>query len=525
MAKGDDKKNFTSSVQRGRSEAGSLYDQFLGINTPTAQVGTSGLNNPFYTGPPAGRPGQDAGGTTIPMLPQLGNTGLYGERNAARGRADELYGAIRERYGDISQSGGINQADIDRLRGIYENPSAYGGSSSGGGGGGGGIGYSLGDSAFQGINIPGFEESLAGFRDFSRTGGVDLSKLEEALGRYRELSGEKGGFTDERLAGIQGDTGRLRNADYSQIVRDELLNQERTGGYTEADIAAIRRKAASSGSSIYSSLADQLGREKAVTGFSPGISGANFKLARQAAQDASRANMEAGIGLGDTIRQGKFAASSRIADLELAKLAEQRANLAAASGIDIDVQSLIDQTRLGAIGGIQQGQYQNQGLISSNRLAGLGGLRDTEGLRSQLEMSRAGGLDQYALQRAQLDLAASSANASRSDMSARDRAAMEQWLIEAQQGGRIAGSQGLLNLYGTSPAEVMDYNDLIMRGLGQRDTSALNWTSMLAPRQGRDWLSTGVGLAGMGLDAYDRFRPRNPSGGGTNGPWETGGGG
>lgn len=501
MAKGDDKKNVNASIGKQAVDTQSLYNQFLGApsNAPVT---------------PGGRaPG----------------TGLFGDLENAKGRSSVLYDDTKNNFDAFTQTGGLDPEGISRLRAIYGDGSA----GSGGGGGGGGISYSLpSTSAFEGVNfnrnsaaggvnIPDFGESNSTYRNFAQTGGVDAQKLQEALGLYRPLTSEKGGFTDDRLAGIKSDTNTLRNTNYDDVKNRAVLNDfEQTGGYTPEQIAQIKRQAASSGSSIYSSLADNLARNKSVTGLGTGYNPALFSLARKSAQDANAATLNASTSLNNQIRANKLDASKTQAQLALQADAEKRAALAAASGTDISTQGLIDATRLSAISGIGGENFRNEQLISGNKLAGAQGLESTAGKQAQLalskaglldqyglglgqlDLSRAGGLDSYALNSAQLQAAASGAGAGRASADQAARAQIEEFLLSQGQSGKQFGAGGLLSLYNSKPEEVMAYQDLIGRTIGANAGANQGYLGLnIANNQSGgnkalDWLKTIGSFAG-----------------------------
>jgi hypothetical protein len=319
------------------------------------------------------------------------NSTLEQERAAQRTRADEERKFLTDAYRGVYSGG----ADRDYLRSITGNPpfgaasgGTSGGSSGGGGdegydgevesgGGGGGGGSSLppapppdpfadswgGFSRFAGdggVDLGKLEESLAGFRDISKSGGITDARrksLDDTLTGYRSLSdnpiaaerlsninnsiGALRGFTDtggydplarariegdiakmrgfgdtgavdpNQLAALRGNIGQLSNfrADFSGVKPDIDRFREfaDTGGYSANDIQNIRQRATSVIPAMYSQERDELARRQNVAGGGMvGVSAAQRQLARDQAQRFSAASLNAETDIADRVRTNRL---------------------------------------------------------------------------------------------------------------------------------------------------------------------------------------------------------------------------
>lgn len=300
--------------------------------------------------------------------------------------------------GFTGKTGGLEQTDIDRLRGLYNAAPASSGSGGGGGnasgsGSGGGSAFgnvnipkdsafgaigSLGDSEAKGVNIPranaidnvaigsgsnidgvkGPDESAYKSIDTrynssagdsqSALGGLDFNKTNYAS----QVAGPNLGAVRSGYTGL-ANTGGISEGDRNDVLRSSLLNQEATGGYTDNDIRRIRAKAANNASSNFGVVKDSLDRSRAINGNTTGLSNTNFKLMREASKQQAIDKNNAEIGLADAIRANKADAG--------------KFNSGAAAGL------------------IQQ--------RDSTKLAGLGGLGDTEMNEANFGLERAKAAD------------------------------------------------------------------------------------------------------------------------------------
>lgn len=186
------------------------------------------------------------------------NTTIANERDPLRERADQERNNLYSRYNQFADSGGVDTANIDRLRGItgpytYENGGGNSGSRSNDSGGSGDSGNGGGSGGnLAPINKPAlYEAPYAGFSDFANSGGVDLGKLEESAGIWRQMSGKEGGFDPDRLKRLNesisgfneiGKTGGYDPVTLANVKGDiaGLRNIGQTGGFDPAALSRIR---------------------------------------------------------------------------------------------------------------------------------------------------------------------------------------------------------------------------------------------------------------------------------------------
>lgn len=333
-------------------------------------------------------------------------------------------------YSDLSK-GGLFGQEADRLRGAgdiynpFKNQTAGSGGSSGGGGGGGYSGPA-GPSAGELYGAP-----YAGFSEFSQTGGVDLGKLEESLGTFRDLAGKNAGFDEARLANINKSTQGLRDIgqtggyDPAQLaaIRDDLNTlsgygsrgtfsdpelrarilssisglQEtpeslttdvtnkirgtgydefaRTGGYSDSDISNIRDRSNSVIPSLYAQTANDMSTLAARQGgYSPGIAAALAKSRRGLGQAASESARDTELGISDRVREGRKFGITGLRDTEM-------------SIADLNRQIMQNRTAaLGQAGDIGSGFYKTLGdLENTNRAQQLEALKNSVAGRTGVE--------------------------------------------------------------------------------------------------------------------------------------------
>lgn len=364
-------------------------------------------------------------------------------------------------------TGGLNQADIDRLRGLYSaSPS---GSSSGGSGGGGGVSGSGsgGGSALNDIDAK-YSSAIGDAKS-----GFDNVNLD----RTNYASNVTGPNLTKVKAGYTGlaDTGGISDQDRSDVLRSSLLDQERTGGYTDQDISRIRAKASNNAASTFGAVKDSLDRSRAVNGNTTGLSGTNFKLMREAAKQQAQDKNNAEIGLADAIRANKADAG--------------KFNSGAAAGLITQR----DNTKLAGLGGLGTAEMNdaNFGLdkarasdealnnINSNELSLAGGKDNFTLGRSSLvddaskaslnaALAKASGLDQYSISQAQLGQSASNAAAARAMAEREANADNERWLISQEQSGKQYGTSGLGDLTSLAGQQRLGYDQLYGNTLGDR---------------------------------------------------------
>lgn len=373
-------------------------------------------------------------------------------------------------------TGGLTDDDYSRLRGIY-----------GDGSGGGGGGYNDG-------GMSGLTSHLAGLNfGSSAAGGVGIPDFNEQRTGYREFAGKNGGLNEDRLAAIRGDADYLRNrrtnsplgsfidnggfdgGDLSNINRESLLNIERTGGYSDGDISNIRSRSAANAPAYYKSIQDENARMRGITGNIAGSGAINFKLARQGAQAAGQDRLNTEIGLAESIRGGKMDAAKTLAGNylnytnqrnanQLAGMAEDRTGRGDAAGIDLNTEGMISQNRLSGLGGLT-----NIDDLQTRLALQRAGLLDNYGLGvGELELRKAGGLDQFQMSQASARAAASGANASANSANQAQRLALEKYLLDNRLDGQRFGTTGMGSLYDSEVNQTNFHNTQWLNALNSQ---------------------------------------------------------
>jgi hypothetical protein len=301
-------------------------------------------------------------------------------------------------------------------------------------------------------------------------------------GGYDFSQGLKGGAQDyfgdayNAFLGLSK-TGGISGVDLN-AVREPLSyyrNFADTGGYSEAQKGDIRSRALSPLASLYEGEEQNLDRLRSVQGgYSPGYSGARAALARTrgtAMTDASRA---AEMDIADRVRAGQ----------------------------QWGVQG-IGSTQLNA----EQLNLAQQEAAQRGMLGGAGGLTDIGGARTSRD-----------LQIAQMENAARAASGAASSADERYRAELEKYyrglgvgnemdINKLYQYGSMAGSEGLLKLYGTSPAELARYDDNLLKAAGLYGENDLIRAGYMNQPKGVNWAgiaNAGANVVGSWLDSRGR---------------------
>jgi len=385
------------------------------------------------------------------------SSGLEG----AQGRASDMYGVQFGGYGDFA--GG--KYDFD--------PSKYGSASSGGGGGGGGGG---GD--------PRFGDVEGSYRNFMGGGGVDTGAFNRFQGNLQEI-GASGGWSPERIASmdenIRGykDIARTGGVDAEGQARmrgsgvfDEFA---KTGGYSDLDRANIRSRATSGIPSMYGRMRDEAARASAVQGgYGPGRTAMAARMGRDQASAIADASLNAELGIMDKVNAGRQWGGSNIASSEGALqqlLSSNRlAGLGGASSTEANMLNSIAQNRIGASSAGGGNEIGMQGLIQKGKMFG------TQGLEGMAESA-----------------------AARSAAGAAQAAADAKWRAEFDRSGRQYGLEGMSSLYGAHPGEVEMYLNAANQTRATGADIAYGATSgRMQNNPQRDWLGTIGGLVGAG---------------------------
>lgn len=380
---------------------------------------------------------------------------LQSERPGLRAQDQAERAAILDRANQqFTGTSGMSQADRDYLRSKSEYKPTFGPGWAGGeqpesgGGGGGGDGESGDGGGGGGIGgiggiapPPLYARSDAGYEEFAGTGGVNIGRLEESLGGFRELADKTGGFDAGRLANIEGagkgyqgiaDTGGFTPEGMSNLRRgvESLRDYGRTGGIGEPELAGLRgigskletlggqgmtpediatfrgtgfKNFADTGGftpgeinmmrsrsnaaipAMYNAEMQNLeGRRNIQGGYAPGADALRGRLLRQRGQDIAGAARDTELGISEQVRAGKQYGITGMAGQEkslqeaLNKQREtQSAALRAAGEGGLALESQLAQNRLAGITGAQTAEQGLEQQTVANKLAGLGGVRDT----------------------------------------------------------------------------------------------------------------------------------------------------
>lgn len=384
--------------------------------------------------------------------------------NNLTSRSDQERAAINQGYTDMANNKvtyGLNTAQP-------------GATTNSGGGGGGASGATQAG--------PAEPDYLSVFKQLSgETGGFDptrLGNINSVTDKLRNTSGNFGA-TDTSIQGLQdfAKTGGIR-ADTSAQINDPTLQEfSQTGGYNQGQIADIRSRANSAVPAFYQNMRDDMARKQAVSGgITPGLDRTQFKLARDQAQGAANTTRDTEIGIGDTVRQGRMAAGTQLANNALQRAGIESGNTlqgyGSAGNLDLSKQGQISQD-LAASGNLDLG---------------------TQGTINQARLGAASGLSQDTLGRMSIGASSSSAAASRAQQES-------QWEQEMAQSDRYHGNAGLLDTYQASPTELLQNQDLL-RGYrndqmqaGQNEVGNRIGASQI-PGLGST-ISSGIGIAGQ----------------------------
>ena len=380
-----------------------------------------------------------------------------GAINSGRDTRDKQYNDTFDQTkqsltGFTGNTGGLNQPDIDRLRGIYgANPSSSSGVRSGaapsGGGDEGVISNTSGGAVRSGSKLNDVDIPKEGaFKDVGALGpseagnvkiptgssydGLDTSyksAIGDANSAYDGVNIDKTNYAskvggpnlDKTKAGYGGlaDTGGISDQDRSDVLRGSLLEQEKTGGYTPQDISRIRAKASNNAASTFGAVKDSLDRSRAVNGNTTGLSSTNFKLARETAKQQAMDKNNAEIGLADNIRANKADAG--------------KFNSGASAG-------LIDQrnkTKLAGLGGLGAAEMSGAGFDLDKAKAA-----DSANANiNSNELAKASGKDAFGMGKAGLmdDAAKSNVTASLMKASGLDQATANQVTQQLARAGQM----------------------------------------------------------------------------------------
>lgn len=412
-----------------------------------------------------------------------GITDTQGRVDTLMPRSDAEREAIRGNYSNQANTGFITDADRARLSGASVASGGGGGGEGGGGGGGSSSSGGSGNPSY--IDVFNSMTGASGGWDPTRQALVegDATSLRNARQNYGDINKSITGLQDyAKIGGVSPE-------DLARINRPLFEEFEKTGGYSEEDKANIRSRSNSSIANTYGSLKENLNRQRAISGnVGPGLSAANFKLARQGAQDIGTNTRDTEIGIGDTVRAGRMDAAKTMAANQLAL--QPIKNAATLGGYG----------KAGDLGNTRESQIQN----AIEAAAGID--TNMQNSMTQARLGAAGGLMQDALGRASIGASSGAASAALN-------AANERFLIGERNQYQNQGNEGLLNLYKSGPQE-LEFNQDLLRGYRSDASGQQQGLNNQRIQAGQmpgmmDSILKGVnaatGIAGMGAGIFGGF--------------------
>ena len=287
------------------------------------------------------------------------NRGLEG----STGRASNMYG---------TQFGGFK----DFAEGKYDfNPAAMGVGMGGGGGGGGGGGDGR------------FGEAEGSYRDFMSGGGVNTGAFNRFQGNLQQI-GATGGWEPSRIASmdenIRGykDIARTGGVDAEGMARmrgSGVFNEfARTGGISPEQAAMMRARSTSTIPAFYKQMQDESNRMASIQGgYGPGRAAMQGRMAREQASAGATAAREAELGISSQQRAGRQWGGENIASSEGAlqglMSSNRLAGLGGASSTEANMLNSIAQNRIGASSAGGGNEIGMQGLIQKGKMFGTQG--------------------------------------------------------------------------------------------------------------------------------------------------------
>lgn len=418
-------------------------------------------------------------------------------------RSDAERSNVLSGYSNMATTGGLSSDDANNLRNAS---SLRSGSSSGGSSGGSG-----------GNTTPGQPSYLDTFKELLNPSGAwdstRLSNVEGAAGKLYDTSGNYGdvnssisklqntrgnyGISDKSAHSLQdfAATGGLSADDLAQIRRPLYDEFEKTGGYSAGDIGNIRSRSDAGISSTYGALRDQLNRNRITSGnVGPGLSSADFKLARQGAQDIGTNRRNTEVDIANNVRTGRMDAAKQISANQLAlQPIKNQATLSGygtAADIDLTKNRQVDAAMeaAGKLGLTRQQQID----MAMEAAAGI----DTgvQGLTNNTRLAAAGGLSQDTLGRMSIG---SNSGAMQAALDAQN----ERFLIQQRDQNKQFGMTGMLDTYKAAPTE-LNFNQDLLRNY--RNDNSNQQQGLISARTNQGYMpglgsdiSTGLGIAGQ----------------------------
>lgn len=378
-------------------------------------------------------------------------------------RQSELYNTTATGLTNFATTGGLDQATMDRMRGLI-------GSSGGYGGGGAGLEGLYGSAVNGGtINVDRLRAAIPTLTKLMETGGYDAAEkalINKDIGALRDIGHHQyAGISDADLAAWRGSG-----------VFDEFAQ---TGGISDRDKMMLRARGTAPISSMYTGLQNEADRLNRVGNSSaPGKAALMSRLARNSAKDIGAQALDTELGITDRVLEGRKWG------------AENRAS--AESGI----QNLVLPTKTNSLNSAIENSRGIQEFIAAMQLQSGLGLSDIEANVENMLMSErrwgAQGLESSAAR------ASAGAGARNSDM-----LDLERYFLEYGNDNKMSGLAGLGGLYNSTSDQNSQYLDrsLAERGLTQsaagnstdqrmRNNPSFDWSNFLGQA-----LGAGSGIA------------------------------
>ena len=411
-----------------------------------------------------------------------------GQRNEAEVRRNEMYQPTFQGYRDMAESGGVTDADRERMRGILSGlgkfdqniMDAYGG----GGGGGGYISPNLESMQYnpnQWNEMEGlYRDSIAGksynqdllrsgrpyVEGLAKTGGYDPAFL-QSIGRNVSMLDDiatSGGVDSNAINRIRGGG-----------VFDEFAN---TGGYSDYDRANIRSRATSGIPAYYDALKRDAAQASRIGNTTMGSAAMASRNARNASRDIAEANRNAEIDIMERVNQGRQWGAGNLSQSEagLANLQSQNrlAALTQSTGTQRGMQEFMSSMGLDAGKWLSESELPIQEALVKERQYGIGGLdeiaqrriAEQEKAMAQRNAAAQASANAYnsGIDRSRADsLAAAEGQWKRQKELAGMGIDLESYFLDSSNENKFGGLEGLSNLYTSTPGEVGMREDIIGR--------------------------------------------------------------
>lgn len=369
-----------------------------------------------------------------------------GERVGAKARSDDLYSSISGGYKDLANQ----RLTLDQLGGPITSRGGY--------------------SAPQFTRDPGFATSLADYRKFADTGGIDSASMRQGEGTMRE--GMSNGLVDDaRKASIEdtinsfkgiGKTGGLDDAAMQRMQGNGGFDEfAATGGLNASDRANIRSRATSVIPATMATTNAQADRMRSVQGgYGPGTLALKSRLLRSANTDNAAAARDAELGIMQQVNQGRQYGISGMADsaqkAQTLRTGNMLQGLSGASAADSDLMHTIQSGKMWGADSITSAEAKINELEQQGKMFGTQG---TQGIAQSNQ--------DFSDRQAQANASAANSNAGAANSVQAQNIALQQYLAEFNRGNQTEGLGGLSSLYGATPSEVAmyDQNNLNNRGM------------------------------------------------------------